>query len=98
MAGGGKSGGKGGRTGRGSKGARGGPLGPGGGFGQSDSGTGAGRGAHGPESGSDAQEQAENCVCPKCGHRERPVPGRACNKRKCPKCRSLMARDEVKAD
>jgi hypothetical protein len=92
----GKSGGRGGRTGRGGKGARGAPRGSGNIFGRPGPDAGVGRGA--PAAGGPGEPHDDaadaSCVCPKCGHKERPVPGRACNKRKCPRCRTLMKQDE----
>jgi hypothetical protein len=92
----GKSGGRGGRTGRGGKGSRGAPRGGSNIFGRPGPDAGVGRGAPGKGGAEGAPDDAtgESCVCPKCGHKERPVPGRACNKRKCPRCRTLMKSDE----
>ncbi len=34
-----------------------------------------------------------NCICPKCGHREKKIPGKPCTELKCKKCETLMVRE-----
>jgi uncharacterized paraquat-inducible protein A len=36
----------------------------------------------------------DECVCPNCGYRTAHIRGKPCNQRVCPKCGSVMTRDE----
>lgn len=58
-----------------------------GGRGQSQGGGGRGRGNK-PNSG-----PGGNCICPKCGHKEKHIAGQRCLDQTCPKCGTKMTRE-----
>ncbi len=99
MSEGGKSSGRGGRAGRG---GHPGGAGRGRGRGRTPFGqlhpqdTGTPRSMAGGGSGEEGDPD-QNCVCPKCGHRQSRIKGRPCAQRKCPKCNTHMTRFEKKA-
>ncbi|MBN2135020.1 MAG: hypothetical protein JW737_04770 [Acidobacteria bacterium] len=56
---------------------------------------GSGAGGRGRSGGIKRTGPGGNCICPKCGYKERHIQGSPCKKKKCPECGAIMIREET---